>query len=387
MGQYVKYNANIFNNVSPSLKDSLGNVLLPTIDVRFNSAIEFFKFGAFAQVSKQFLKEKLLISAGVRSDGNTFLNDGLNPLNTLSPRLSFSYNLFPKIDLTGSIGSYYKIPIYTNLGYRNEVGTLVNKNMKYINSDHYVLGFQYLPKEDLRITVEGFFKDYSNYPVSLVTGISTANQGAEFTAVGNEPITSNGKGRTYGVEFFIQQKLIKKLFYALSATVYKSKFSGLDGKLLPSSWDYGYLVATTIGRKFKKGWEMGLKYRIAGGQPYTPFDPVLSQLNYQITGVGTLNFSNINSKRLLPFNQFDFRMDKKINFKKTTLDLYIDVQNAFVLPTPGLPQYTFKRKTDNSGFETTDGTTLKQDGSNGIPVIIDNNDPVVVPTVGFIFEF
>jgi hypothetical protein len=323
----------------------------------------------------------------MRSDMNSFTTDGNNPLQTLSPRLSFSYNLLPKWDLTGSIGNYYKLPIYTNLGFRDNNNNLVNRGMQYINSVHYALGVQFIPRDDWRFTLEGFYKDYNNYPVSVRTGISLANQGADFTSVGNEAVRSIGKGRTYGVELFVQQKLIKKTFYAFSATVYRSEFSGANGILLPSSWNFGYLISTTIGQKLGKGWELGLKYRLAGGAPFTPYDPIASRANYLVTGVGTLDYTAINSQTLKPFQQGDIRIDKKINFKKTSLDLYMDVQNAARFTSEGIPNYTFKRNADNTGFATTDGNAVKADGSNAIPVYLNNDNSTFVPTIGFIFEF
>lgn len=259
--------------------------------------------------------------------------------------------------------------------------------MEYIHSTHYALGFQFIPRNDFRLTLEGFYKEYADYPTSVRTGISLANQGADFTAVGNEAVLSNGKGKTYGVEFFAQQKLIKQTFYALSGTIYTSKFSGTNGVLLPSSWDYGYLVSATIGQKFKKNWEVGIKYRLAGGAPYTPFDLAASRANYITTGVGTLDYNAINTLKLKPFQQVDLRVDKKYNFKRTSLNLYLDFQNVLVFTTEGMPNYTFKRNADNSAFETTDGNPLKTDGSNAIPVILKNDNTSLLPTIGFIFEF
>lgn len=387
VGQYVKFNINLFNKLSNELRDASGNLITPAVTINYNSAIDFFRYGAFGQISKRFYNEKLLLSGGLRTDMNSFTNDGNNALQTLSPRLSFSYNLQPKWDVTGSAGSYYKLPVYTNLGYRNNSNDLVNKGMKYINSIHYALGVQFVPRDDWRFTLEAFYKDYSNYPVSVRTGISLANQGAEFTSVGNEAVSSVGKGRTYGVEIFVQQKLIKKTFYAFSATVYRSEFSGRNQILLPSSWNFGYLLSTTIGQKLGKGWELGIKYRLAGGAPYTPYDLVISKANYLLTGVGTLDYNAINSQKLKAFQQADLRVDKKINFRKTSLDLYLDVQNLFRFSSEGIPNYTFKRNADNTGFATTDGQSVKSDGSNAIPVLLKNDNSTFVPTIGFIMEF
>lgn len=387
MAQYVKYNTALYSQVTNAVTDSAGNQIIPPVKVNFQNAIEFFKYGAFSTVSKNLFNEKLLMSFGLRTDMNSFMKDGNNPLNTLSPRLSFAYHLLPKIDITASVGSYYKIPTYTSLGFKDAQGTLVNRSSKYIRSDHYVAGLQFLPKESLRFTLEGFYKQYNNYPVSAANGISFANQGADFGSVGSEKILSIGKGECYGLEFFVQQKLVKNIFYVVSYTFVRSSFSGIDGKLIASSWDYQHLVSATLGYKFKANWQLGLKYRLSGGAPYTPFDPTASQQNYVLLGTGILDYSKLNTQRLSTFNQLDLRIDKKINFKRTSLDLFIDVQNATLFKQQSPPSYTFKRNADNTGFETTDGQALKIDGSNGIPVIIDNNSLSVTPTLGFIFEF
>ena len=87
------------------------------------------------------------------------------------------------------------------------------------------------------------------------------------------------------------------------------------------------------------------------------------------------------------FTQTDLRVDKKFNFKKISLDAYIDIQNLFLNKQVSPGYYTFKRKADDSGFETTDGLPLKADGSNAIPVFLKNESTNVTPTLGFILEF
>jgi hypothetical protein len=385
--QYVKYNTDLFNKLSESIYDSTGNVLFPGKSIRLGSNIEFFKYGAFGELAKNIFNEKLLVSFGWRTDMNSFMKNGNNPLNTLSPRLSLAFHLTSRVDLTGSVGSYYKVPTYTSLGYRDANGTLVNKSMEYIQSNHYVMGAQFLPNTALRFTLEGFYKKYSNYPVSIANGTSLANQGADFGSIGSEALQSTGKGETVGLEFFVQQKLVKKLFYVFSYTYVRSRYSGIDRKLIPSSWDNQHLISTTIGYTFGKNWQLGLKYRFAGGTPYTPFDLTASQQNYAVTGTGILDYTRINAERLNNFSQLDLRLDKKINFKRTSLVLFIDFQNVLLSTQYAPPYYTFKRKADNSGFETTDGQPLQADGSNGIPVILKNESKNTTPSLGLIVEF
>lgn len=373
--QYVKYDTDIFNTLT-NLQE-----------VQNRSEIDFFKMGFYGHLSKYFLEDTWLLSAGFRSDFNTYTENGMNPLKTLSPRISLSYAINSAWNVSASWGTYYKLPSYTSLGFADPSGTLVNKNLDYINSIHYTVGTQWIPRNDFRMTVEGFYKDYNQYPVSLTDGISLANIGTDFSAIGNDSYASKGKGKVIGVDAYIQQKLVNRLFYVLSGTVYSSEFSGVDGKLISSTWDYGYVFSTTLGYKFKKNWDVGVKYRIAGGQPYTPFDLDRSQASYLLTGRGVYDYNRLNSERLPLFQQLDLRVDKKINFKNSSLALFVDLQNAFLYKTPGLPKYTFERNAENTGFLTTDNLPIAQDGSNAIPVILDDRSATVVPAIGFIYRW
>jgi len=318
---------------------------------------------------------------------NTFTSSGSDPLKTLSPRLSFAYHVAPKWDINGSIGSYYKIPTYTALGYVNPNGIMVNKDMDYIQSIHYLIGTQFLPRNDLRFTFETFYKTYNNYPVSLLNGISLANQGAEYGSIGSEELLSSGKGETYGFEVFAQQKLMSRLFYVASYSWIRSKFSGIDHLLLPSSWDSKHLLSLTLGYKLNTGWDLGLKYRYAGGSPYTQFDLATSQQNYLTLGTGVLDYTQLNSERLAAFSQLDIRVDKRLNFKRTALSFYLDIQNILKNKNASLPKYTFKRNSDNTGFATTDGQPIKTDGSNGIPYLLNTDSGNIIPSIGVVFEF
>lgn len=385
--QYVKYDASLLNTLTRELRDASGNIIQPAVTVSTSTAIDFLKMGVYGHASRYFFKEKLLISGGLRTDMNTFTTTGANPLKTLSPRVSLSYAFNTEWNVAVSAGSYYKLAPYTALGFRSTVGEMINKDLDYIRAVHYTAGTQFAPRNDFRFTLEAFYKDYGNYPVSVTNGISMANIGTDFSAVGNEAYVAAGKGRVYGVEAYAQQKLIKNLFYVASVSVYKSEFSGADGIYRPSTWDYGFIFSSTLGYKFKRNWDIGVKYRIAGGQPYTPFDVPKSTANYLATGIGTYDYALLNSRRLPVFQQLDFRIDKKFNFKRTSLDLFLDFQNVFLYKTPYLPKFTFQRNEDNTGFATTDGNALAGDGSNAIPYIIGQNSATIVPSIGFIFEF
>ena len=384
--QYVKYNNDFFARLSPSIFDNTGNIITPQVNFSFYNAIDFARYGAFFSVNKKVWNERLSLTAGIRTDMNSFTTTGNDPLNALSPRAAASFAINEKWNMNGSIGRYAKLPVYTVLGFKQD-GNSVNRNSDYILCDHLVYGFEFLPKNSLRITAEGFYKQYSNYPVSISTGVSLANLGSAYGAIGNEAVTSIGEGRAYGFELFLQQKFTKSYFLTASYTFFKSEFTGANGKYAPSAWDNRHLLSVIFGKKFKNGYELGVKYRLAGGAPYTPYDTTASRLNYVTTGTGTFDYAQINSQRLPIFNQLDIRIDKKINFKKSSLDFFLDIQNVTNAKSYSQDLYSFQRNADNSGFATTDGQALRADGSNGIPIPIPNVNGSIIPAFGIIYDF
>jgi hypothetical protein len=384
--QYVKYNNNTIARILPEIKDTSGTIIQPGKTAAFATDINFVKYGVFAQVSRKFLNDKLGFSGGLRMDGNSFTDTGNNIWETFSPRMSLSYALLRNFKVNTSVGRYYKIAPYTALGFQDQSG-FANKSLPYLRTDHATAGVEYLPTKTLRLTLEGFYKKYTDYPVSALSGISLANQGADFGIVGNEKLLATGEGEAYGMEVFAQQKLVKNTFVVASYTLFWTKFSGADGKLTPSAWDNRHLVSLTLGQKLGRNWELGLKFRLQGGTPYTPIDLEASQLNFAVLGKEVLDYSRLNSLRLGNFSQLDLRVDKKWNFKRFTLDLFLDVQNAIGTANPVVPVFTLKRNADNTGFETKDGKPLAPDSANGIPIILDTSDGAALPSIGLIVEF
>ncbi len=387
--QYVEFNNSFFQLLRPRILDAGGNEVQSEESLRSLATLGFWRYGAFAQVGGRLMDGRLAWSGGVRVDANSLSNSESNPFRQFSPRLSLSYALTDKWNLSASYGMYYRLPPYTLLAYRDPASS--NSNLSnpgnYIRSTHWAAGVEFLPDLFTRFTVEGFYKGYARYPVSITDRISLANKGTEFGAIGNEPVVSTGTGRAYGIEVLYQQKLTKRLFGVFSGTFYRSEFTGLTGVFAPASWDNGALISLTAGYKLKKNWEIGAKFRYQGQAPYTPYDAVASRFSYQLLGVGVFDYARLNTLRLPAFHAADVRIDKKWNYRKVTLDLFLDITNVYASKAAGIPQFTFQRTADNTAFATSDGAPLKADGSNAIPILLENRDGRLLPTIGLIVEF
>ena len=340
----------------------------------FDNEINFAKYGASFQASSTSKDDRFNFSAGIRFDGNTFTDSGNDIWKTLSPRVSVRYTFDPekKWSVNASIGRYFKIPPYTILGYA-EQGKLVNRSSKYIRSDHAVAGFEYLVTPSARFTLESFFKKYDNYPVSLTTGVSLANLGGDFSVLGNEPISSIGEGRTYGVEFLYQKKFTNNYYAILAYTWYRSEFTGLDGIYRSSAWDSNNLLTFTGGYKFGNNWEISLRTRYLGETPYAPVDQQATLDNYPAV---IRDYDQLGWARLNTFNQTDIRIDKKWNFDKWTFNVFLEIQNAFGQDIPNEPEFGLNR--DAIGNVITPRQLVQIED-------IDNSG--ILPSLGIVIDF
>lgn len=350
--------------------------------VIYQSNLDFLLYGTFAQVSKTFGGAGLVLSLGTRFDGNTFGKAMKNPLEQFSPRFSLSKSLGERFSFNANTGIYYQRPAYTILGFRDSEGRLTNKGVKYIRSEHLVAGLEYQNKTNGRITVEGFYKRYSRYPLGLQDSVSIANQGSDFGIVGDEPVDSRSRGYSTGIEVLLQQKLFKGFYGILAYTIAQSKFTNFDDRLVASSWDYRHTLSMTAGKTFAKNWETGLRFRYSSGSPYTPYDVANSSLrsNWDISGQGVPDPDRINTLRNGDFAQLDIRVDKKYYYKKWTLDIYLDIQNLFNYQTELRPFLTVQRNPDGSPVVD------PADSSRYLLTRLPNTNGTVIPTLGIIVE-
>ncbi len=349
----------------------------------YNSEISFLKYGVFGQVSNTLFSNKLVLSLGARLDGNTFNAEMGNPLNQFSPRFSASYSLNEKWSLNMNTGLYNQLPAYTVLGYRNDIGELLNKNVKYINATHFVGGIEFDSKKNLKVTVESFYKIYEHYPFSLSDSISLANLGSDFGVIGDVPVSSTNQGRSYGLEFLIQQKLYKNFYGLISYTFVRSEFKDINDKYVPSAWDFRNILSVTMGKIFKHNWETGLRFRYSDGAPYTPYNEAatLQKSNFDVTGQGIKDYALLNTLRSPAFSQLDIRVDKKYPFKKWTFNIYLDIQNVMNTKSEQQPYISIQRDANGNGI-----TDPSNPGSY-LPFSIPNEAGTILPSIGIVVDF
>ena len=371
--QYIKdwkisYGLNVQQSVYTNNTDDIVGGL------GYETAIDFAKYGFFGKLSRSFVNNRLSLALGLRSDADSFTN-GSTLIDNLSPRLSASYMLNESSSwkLNASVGRYFKIPTYTMLGFQNNSGEFINKSNRYTQSDHYVFGVEYNLSPSARFTVEAFRKDYSQYPVSVLDGVSLANKGAGFEVLGNEAVIDTGSGQSKGIEVLFQQKLSNNFYGILAYTLFSSEFSGINNIRLPSVWDSGNLLTFTGGYKLPKNWEVSLRYRYAGATPFATTDTAATLITYpQII----IDYSRLGENKLSTFKQGDFRLDKKWNFEKLSFNFYIEIQNFLAQENPQPDEYTLARTDEGEDILPKELVKIERE---------ERNTPF--PSFGFVFDF
>jgi len=307
----IKFSADI---KLPNFITSFGEKLNIT---SLKSQRNFTKFGFYTQYSNTMF-DRYSLSIGARGD----YFSGINTSFYFSPRISVSYMLNEISSINFSAGIYHQSPSYIWL-----IADESNKNLKAVRVNQYVLGYERRLEDDLRMKVEGFYKNYSNYPTSILRPyIVLANTGAgfgggdeNFASFGLEPLVSAGTGDVHGVEFSIQKKSSDTPNYGiLSVTWSESFFKGLDGIERPGSYSQKWIVNLTGGYIFSKKWEASFKFRFATGNPYTPFN-----------NDGTQSVVKYNTQRFKPVHSLDLRVDRRWDFDGWAMITYIDIQNIY----------------------------------------------------------
>jgi hypothetical protein len=311
--RYIKFKNELFYNQDTT---AFGYVIP---EINQNAKTNYQKASAYAVYTLRLFKDKLHLNPGVRYD----YFSGIENKSVVSPRFSASFELTPITTLNASTGIYYQSPDYLWI-----TADDYNKNLKYIRAYHYVAGIEHLFSSDLRVSVEGYYKKYENYPVSLdVPTYVLISGGAD-----NGPnilfgkAVSEGYGYSRGIDVSIQKKLTGSGFYGMvSYSFAESKVTALVGGEKPGSFDYRHNLTVIAGYQLTNEWLIGMKLRYTTGRPYTPFDEAASTA----IGRGISDFNNFNGSRFKDYNRLDLRVDKKWNLKGISIITYFELQNVF----------------------------------------------------------
>jgi len=308
----IKFDADVY---FPSNFTTTFGEVLPLNQVKV--ADMYNKSALYAQYSN-LVFDRLRYSLGTRVD----YFDILDTKFSFSPRFSMAYKISPLTTASVSVGLYQQSPSYIWMAAYSQ-----NRKLKPVKVTQFVAGIEHLFRQDVRVKLEGFYKNYTDYPASTIRPyLVLANTGAgfggaeeNFASFGLEPLVSSGSGYARGLELSLQKKSSDIPHYALISLTYsESYFTALDGVERPGAYDQHWIANLSAGYIFNSKWEASFKFRFATGNPYTPYE-----------NDGTQSVARYLSERFKPLHSLDVRVDRRWNFEGWALITYLDIQNIY----------------------------------------------------------
>jgi hypothetical protein len=140
-------------------------------------------------------------------------------------------------------------------------------------------------------------------------------------------LVNEGIGYNYGIEFTLERFLNKGFYYLLTSSIFQSKYQGSDKVWRNTAFNTQLVGNILIGKEFKlssnSSFGIDTKLALAGGQYYTPFNTIASQ----VQGYIVLKENEAYSLRNDNYWRWDLKFSYNRNGKRTTQKWYIDLQN------------------------------------------------------------
>lgn len=261
---------------------------------------------------------ELKISMGIRSEYST---------------IAEAFNFSPKIQVAYSFSDFTTASLSYGIYYQGLPLLMVAQNPslqkpKDMMSQHIVASIQQLLSDETRLIVEGYYKEYSGFPVDptepRLFAIDEPYDRIGFYTYHTELLMS-GKARSYGVEASVQKKLSDNFYGMAGISWFRSQYAGYDGIWRNRVFDNQFVFSVEGGYTINKEWELSARWIYAGGRPYTPFDINAStQLN-----TGVLDDNNINNSRFPAYHSLNVRADKRFFLENSSITVYLSIWNTY----------------------------------------------------------
>lgn len=308
------------------------------------------------------LTTNLTLTAGLNALWLTLNRKSLSPLE---PRLGLSYDLPNRQKLSVAVGLHSQMqPTYTyfyqtpNLASSLYPAPLVeeNRTLGLTKSWHYVAGYNRLLGRNLRLLLETYYQRLFNVPVEqMQSSFSMLNTGAAFSRIFPGPLVNAGVGRNYGLELTLEKFFSDNYYFLVTGSLFNAKYKGSDGIWRHTDFNGKYAFNALFAREIRfrrSSLSIGAKYTRTGGRWYGPVDEGASRRNQEIVfASGTRN-----SLQFAPYRRFDVKVDYKINRKRLTHTIAVDlvnvlgIKNLLSLSYAPQPDGTFIKQEYQLGF-------------------------------------
>ena len=298
-----------------------------------------------------------------RLSANMTLNAGLHAMhfsqsnsNLIEPRVGLKWRRKPNEVIGVGYGMHSQIqPLYV---YYSQVTDSISKTFDTHNNEigptrshHLVLSYQKVIKRNLRLRAEAYYQSLYNVPVEILpSSFSMLNQGSGFVRFFPDVLENSGTGINQGIEFTLEKFFDKNYYFMTTASFFDSKYKGSDGVERNTDFNGQYIANGLAGYEHKFGKNKknavlyGVRYTVGGGRLYSPIDTAATILD----GANVIILDNQrNTLRFDDYSRLDFKIGLRINAKKSTHEISIDIAN--VLDTQNVLKDSYIEDPENPG--------------------------------------
>jgi hypothetical protein len=205
---------------------------------------------------------------------------------------------------------------------------LTNKDLGFTTSNHFVFTYDWNISEKLRLKAEAYYQSLKNVPVEQnASSFSAQNTGILFGPSNQDSLVNKGTGTNYGIELTLERFFNDGYYYLLTTSLFNSRYEGSDGIARNTAYNTKYVLNVLAGREWTlqggKFFSLNLKATTIGGPYLTPLDYELSQAR----GRAVYEESKAFSVKQDPYFRIDLRLSFRQEFKKSTLEASLDLQN------------------------------------------------------------
>jgi len=281
---------------------------------------------AYGQWQHRF-NEKLSLNAGLHA--SWFL---LNDSYSIEPRLGINYQANEKHSFSVGFGRHSQLqplPVYFSKWSRaTEEQNQMNEELDFINSNHYILAWDYAINAGFRMKLEAYYQSLSSIAVDEEpSSFSIINQGADFGFTNRVGLVNEGTGSNQGLELTLEKSLQAGFYFLATASVFDSKYKGSDGIEHNTFFNSNYVTNLLIGKEFQFNEKFALtldgRVNYAGGRRYTPFDLAASKE----AGRGIRDQEQIYEAQYGDYFRIDFKVGIRHNARKFSQIWSIDLIN------------------------------------------------------------
>jgi hypothetical protein len=193
-----------------------------------------------------------------------------------------------------------------------------------------VLTYDWNLSETLRLKAEAYYQELSNVPVERnASSFSAINTGVSFGPSDKVNLINRGTGKNYGVELTLERFFSKGYYFLFTTSLFDSKYKGSDNIERNTAYNTQYVVNALGGKEFRVGrnknfLSLNLKVTTIGGRYLTPLNFAASQAQGQAVYNETLALS----EKQQPYFRTDFRVAYRKEYKRSTLEFSLDLQNV-----------------------------------------------------------